>query len=51
MIKDVAYIINLDEYKSLKTIWIVFSINDDNVTYSESLGVEYVPKNSKIHRL
>ena len=31
-IKDGAYIINLDDYESIGTHWIAFSVNDDNVT-------------------
>ena len=31
-IKDGAYEINLDEYESIGTHWIAFSVNDDNVT-------------------
>ena len=39
-IKDEAYVINLDEYKSIGTLWIAFYVNDNNVTYFDSFGVE-----------
>ena len=35
--KDRAYIINLDEYKSLGTQWIALYVNGNNVTYFDSL--------------
>ena len=38
-IKDGAYIINLDQYES-----IVLYINAENVTYFDSFGVEFIPK-------
>ena len=38
------YVINLDEYKSIGTHWIAFYVNDNNVTYSDSFGVEQIPK-------
>ena len=40
-IKDV---INLDEYQSIRTHWIVLYVNGENATYSDSFGVEHVPK-------
>ena len=43
-IKDGAYIINLDKYKSIRTQWITLYVNGDNVTYFDSFGVEYIPK-------
>ena len=46
-----AYVINLDEYKSIGTYWIAFYVNnnnnnnnDNNVTYFDSIGVEHIPK-------
>ena len=44
MIKDGAYIINLDEYESIGTQWISLYVNDNNVTYFDSFGVEHIPK-------
>ena len=46
-IKDKAYVINLDEYKSIGTHWIALYVNGDNVTYFDSVGVEYIPKEIK----
>ena len=46
-IKDGAYIINLDEYESIRTHWIAFYANDNNVTYFDSFGVEHIPKEIK----
>ena len=38
-IKDGAYVLNLDECKSIKTHWIALYVNVDNVTYLDSFGV------------
>ena len=38
--KDRAYVINVDEYKSIGTYWITLIVNSDNVTYFNSFGVE-----------
>ena len=35
-IKDGAYVINLDEYKSIGTHWIALHVSDNNVTYFDS---------------
>ena len=37
--KDEAYIINLDDYKSIGTHWIALDSNNNNVTYFYSFGV------------
>ena len=39
-----AYVINLDEFKSIGTNWIALYVNDNNVTYFDSFGVEHIPK-------
>ena len=41
-IKDGAYAINLDEYKSIGTNWIVLHVNDNNATYFDSFEVEHI---------
>ena len=46
-IKDGAYIINLDEYQSTETHWIVLYVNDDNIIYFHSFGVEQIRKEIK----
>ena len=44
-IKDGAYIINLDEYSDLGFHWVVlYAQNNNSVTYFDSFGVEYIPK-------
>ena len=43
-IKDGAYVINLDEYKPIGTLWIALYVNGDNVTFFDSFGAEYIPK-------
>ena len=46
-IKDEAYVINFDEYKSIGTNWKAIDANGNNVTYSDRFGVEYIPKEVK----
>ena len=46
-IKDGAYLINLDEYKSIGTYWINLYVNGDNLTYFDYFGVEHIPKEVK----
>ena len=48
-IKDETYIINLDEYESLETHWIVLYLNDVNETCFDCFGVKHIPKSLKIH--
>ena len=43
-IKDGVSVITFDEYKWIGTYWIAFYINDDNVTYIDSVGVKYILK-------
>ena len=46
-IRDGAYVINLDEYKSIRTHWIMFLMNGENVTYFDRFGVEHIPEEIK----
>ena len=46
-IKDGAYVINLDEYSDIGTHWIALYGNTKTVTYFDSFGVEYIPKEIK----
>ena len=46
-IKDRAYVINFDEYKSIGTHEVTLYVNSDNVTYLERFGVEHLPKEVK----
>ena len=43
-IKDKTYITNLDQYKSIGTYWINLYVNGNKVTYFDSFGDEYTPK-------
>ena len=43
-IKDGAYIINLDEYSDIGTHWVALWVDNNNVTYCGSFGVEHIPK-------
>ena len=47
IIKDGAYVINLDEYSDIGTHWIVLYVNKKIVTYFDSFGVEHIPKEIK----
>ena len=46
-INDGAYIINLDEYSDIGTHWVALWVNNNNVTYFDSFGVEHIPKEIK----
>ena len=46
-IKDRAYVINLDKYKSIGTNWIALYVKSNNMKYFDSLGVEQIPKEIK----
>ena len=39
-----AYIVNLDECKSIGTHWIALYINGNSVTYFDSFGFELIPE-------
>ena len=43
-IKDRAYVKNLDEHESVGTHWIALYLNDNNVIYFDSSGVEHISK-------
>ena len=51
--KNVAYVINLDEYESIETHWIALYLNGNNrkasyhAIYFHSFGVEHIPKETK----
>ena len=46
-IKDGVYIVNLDEYSDIGTHWVALWVNNNNVTYFDSFGVEHIPKEKK----
>ena len=39
-----TYVINLDEYKSIGTHWTALYMNENNIVYFDSFGVEHIPK-------
>ena len=43
-IKNCAYVINLDEYHDIGTHWLTLYVNNKNVTYFDSFGLEHIPK-------
>ena len=46
-IKDGAFVINLDVYKSIRTHWIALYVIAENVTYFHKFGVAHIPKEIK----
>ena len=43
-IKDEAYVINIDEYSDIGTHWVALYVQNSNVTYFKSFGVEHIRK-------
>ena len=43
-IKDGAYIISLDEFKSIENYWIDLYVNGKYIIYFDSFGVEHIPR-------
>ena len=43
-IKDGSYVISLDEYKSIGTLWINLYVHGDNVIHFDSCRVEHILK-------
>ena len=54
-IKNGAYVINLDEFSDIGTHWVALylggaslkNVNNNDVTYFDSFGVEHIPKEIK----
>ena len=46
-IKVGPYIIDLDEYESIATCWIALYVNDNNISYFDSFGVDHIQKEIK----
>ena len=47
IIKDGAYVINLDGYADVGTHWIALFCNRNEIVYFDSFGVEHVPEEIK----
>ena len=47
-IKDGAYVINIDEFKSITTHWIAFYVKVNNLIYFDSFGIKHISKEIKI---
>ena len=46
-VEDGAYVVNLDECKSIGAHWIALYVNESSVIYFDSFGVEDIPKEIK----
>ena len=46
-IKDRAYVLDLDEFKSIGTHCIVLYVNGNNIIYFDHFGVTHIPKEIK----
>ena len=46
-IKDGTYVINRDEYSDIGTHWVALHVQNNNVTYINSFGVEHIQKEIK----
>ena len=46
-IKDEAYMINPDEYSDIGTYWVALYVQNNDVTYFDSFGVEHISKEIK----
>ena len=46
-IKDGEFIINPDEYSDIGTHWAALHVQNNNIIYFDSFGVEYIPKEIK----
>ena len=38
---------NFDEYSHIRTQWVALYVQNNNVTYFDSFGVEHIPKEIK----
>ena len=47
IIKNGAYVINLDEYTDVDTNWVALYVKNNEVIYFDSFSVEHVPKEIK----
>ena len=47
-IRDVGYVINIDEHSNFGTHWVALYIHNDDVTYFDRFEVEHIPKEMKV---
>ena len=47
VVKNGAYVLNLDESKSIGSHWIALYVTVSNIVYFDSFGVEHIPKEIK----
>ena len=47
-IRDVGYVINIDEHSNFGTHWVALYIHNDDVTYLDRFEVEHIPKEMKV---
>ena len=45
--KNEAYITNLNEYSDIGNHWVALHVNNNDVSYFDSFGVEHIPKEIK----
>ena len=43
-VKNVAYVINFDEYHDIRTHWVALYVNNKTIIYFDYFGVEHIPK-------
>ena len=47
-IREIIYLIKIDEYYDIGTHWVaLYVVRNNDVTYFESFGVEHIPKEIK----
>ena len=46
-IRNEAYVINIDEYSDIGTHWIAMYVQNNEVPYFDSFGVEHIPEKIK----
>ena len=46
-VKDGAYVVNFDGYSDTETHWIALYVQNNDITYFDSSGVEHIPEEIK----
>ena len=47
-IEDGAYVINLEEYYDIGTLWVALYVNNKSAKYFDSFGIEDIPKEIRV---